>query len=269
MVPSTGIGEIQQSLLEGLGVVFVPSCLAPAVYCLQCMAHNLVVVFFAHDADTQFIVDRASVGEARIIYLYEDDWMRKREIILGRLKACVGKATRIYARECALARLDKQEAIRFLRQNHLQVPLAGKYRYGLLHKGQLVAVAVFGGARRMYREHGAKYRSFELIRNCNRNGYVVVGGLSKLLKRFAGDFRPDDIMTYVDRDWSDGASFAKLGFERVGITQMHGFWVDRYSWERMAVHGMDDGQLQLDKAGYYYVQNRGSLKMVHDMHGKG
>ncbi|ULT28536.1 hypothetical protein KUH03_19615 [Sphingobacterium sp. E70] len=88
---------------------------------------------------------------------------------------------------------------RFLVEHHLQTALPGKYRYGLYEQGELVSIAVFSGGRRM-NDKNEEYRSFELLRFCNKSGYNVIGGLSKLITAFAKDFHPGDIMTYTDRD---------------------------------------------------------------------
>ncbi len=54
------------------------------------------------------------------------------------------------------------------------------------------------------------YRSYEMVRFANVTGVTVTGGLSKLIKAFAEEVKPDDIMTYVDREWSDGKATANL-----------------------------------------------------------
>ena len=144
-------------------------------------------------------------------------WVKKPQIILSRIKSKLGLARKIHARQTVVARINKAQAMQFQEDYHLQGPLPGKYRYGLFLGGELVSVAVFSGGRRMrtYTEE-EDLRSFELLHFCHKKDLVVVGGLSKLLRSFVQDFEPGDIMTYVDRDWSDGASFERLVFEIVG-----------------------------------------------------
>ncbi|WP_157278606.1 hypothetical protein [Olivibacter sitiensis] len=262
MLHSKGLDGILRELSSSLEAYFIPFLLARATYYLQCVGHRFAIVFYFRDADTlQNAMLAESNQTAHIVYIYEDDWRNKQAIIIGRLMAYVGKAVRIHARACSVVRLDKQCTIDFLRENHLQVPLAGKYRYGLTYKEQLVAIAVFSGARRMHKEHGSQHRSFELIRNCNKNGSLVVGGLSKLIKHFVKDFRPNDVMTYVDRDWSDGSAFAKLGFVLAGVTEPHGFWVDGRTWVRTEQNRIDKDRF--DRENFYCLRNRGSLKMIY------
>ncbi len=133
-------------------------------------------------------------------------------VILGRLLVRFGRGRKIHARHTVATRIDKKRALDFLTEHHLLYALPGKYRYGLYLHGELLGVAVFSGGRRMYGQHD-DYRSFELLRFCTKTGVQVVGGFSKLLKAFERDFNPGDIMTYVDRNWSDGSKYARLGFE--------------------------------------------------------
>jgi hypothetical protein len=79
----------------------------------------------------------------------------------------------------------------------------------------LVAVATFSAGRKM-KNKPEYYRSYELIRFANKIGFRVVGGLSKLIKGFLNEREVGDIMTYVDRTWSRGKGFEKIGFEKIG-----------------------------------------------------
>ena len=171
--------------------------------------------------------------------------------ILQRIKGLMGRGERIYARTTVPARIDKKVAIAFLEEYHLNVPLAGKYRYGLFHQGELVSVAVFSGGRVM-REEMEGYRSFELLRFCHKADYLVVGGVSKLIKTFIKDFKPNDIMTYADRDWSQHSSLESIGFKETGMTEQQSFYVK--DGKRLAP--------QIEAQGYdYEIKNKGSIKL--------
>ena len=54
---------------------------------------------------------------------------------------------------------------------------------------------------------------YNLNRFCNKIGYSVIGGASKLLKYFIDTYQPTRIISYADRDWSIGNLYEKLGFE--------------------------------------------------------
>ncbi len=187
----------------------------------------------------------------RMIHLWEDVWYTQQTIVQSRLLSVLGKSATIPARLTKSRRIDKPTLDQFLLENHLQIPTGAKFKYGLylpkryfrvIEKEKnifsqvlseifeeqeeiLMAVASFSSARTFVRE-GVSYRSFELIRFANLKGFTVVGGFDKLLQTFIKEQNPDDIMTYADADWSDGASYEKLGFERMELTLPQSFGLD-------------------------------------------
>lgn len=138
--------------------------------------------------------------------------------VLARIRTIAGFGRRIYARQTVVARVDKRITTAFLTEHHLQAPIPGKYRYGLFFQGELISIAVFSGGRRM-QEQAEDYRSFELIRFCHKRDFIAVGGLSKLIAAFRKDFKPGDLMTYVDRDWSLDSSLQQIGFREEGVLE--------------------------------------------------
>lgn len=130
----------------------------------------------------------------------------------------------IYARNCTVKSIDVSECGDFLEKNHSLGSTGAKFCYALvlerpdksgLKQGTVVAVSTFGGEKKWKKNVGV-IRSYEWIRFASIKDYRVVGGLSKVLKKFISDNAPDDIMTYVDAFTSDGKSYIKLGFEVEG-----------------------------------------------------
>lgn len=159
------------------------------------------------------------------ISIFENEWAEKRPLVLSRIKSKLGLCNKIYARKTTVKKLNRSEAFDFLAQNHLNVALKAKYNFGLMYNNELVAIACFGPI--MHKKTEAKgEQSGELIRFCNKLDTTVVGGLSKLLKHFITQYQVDDVMTYIDKDWSDGKSFIQLGFEVVGEKHQFPHYVD-------------------------------------------
>jgi len=185
------------------------------------------------------------------IHIDIDQIESSQQILLQRLRGLHGIGKRIYARQTVVARIDKKVTLDFLTDHHLNVALAGKYRYGLFYNGDLVSVAVFSGGRLMKDEREG-YRSFELIRFCHKADFLVIGGLSKLIKAFVSDFHPQDIMTYADLDWTNESSLERIGFKTLNTILPQTFYV---------VHGGRQVHKPQENEDYYEVQNRGSLKL--------
>jgi len=204
--------------------------------------------------------ERIPVSDGRVFHIDAEQIADQRNKLLGRLAALFGKGRAVHARQTIAARIDKKMALSFQQEHHLQVALPGKYRYGLFRDGELVSVAVFGGGRRMNgRPDG--YRSFELLRFCHKSGLRVVGGLSKLIRAFGRDFRPGDIMTYVDRDWSRDSNLRTIGFSAVGELPPQRFWAS--GGTRHPIRSAEDlARLRKIHPSGCLKENSGSVKMV-------
>ena len=202
---------------------------------------------------------RQGMAEAGI-HIDEDQLRQKFDLIVQRIIARAKNNKRIYARQTVVARLDKKISLQFLREHHLQVALPGKYRYGLYEQGELVAVAIFSGGRRM-NNTSDDYRSFELLRFCNKSGYNVIGGLSKLIRAFCKDFSPGDIMTFTDRDWSQSSSLERIGFVAKEITPPITFWVTECF--RHPYRNKEELEtLKMQFPNGFPKENMGSIKMI-------
>lgn len=174
-----------------------------------------------HFADSDF----------RLVQVWGDQWMRNKEIVKSRLRALAGKSATIYGRDTSVSKITNPVLIAFLQENHLHVPLKGKYKYGLFKSGKLVSVASFSYPRNVERG-GKRMRSYELLRFCHINNHIVTGGLTKLLKQFTNDIKPGHLMTYVDREWGVGSGFRKAGFSETGYLPPAFLWVNPQTFER-------------------------------------
>ena len=137
----------------------------------------------------------------------------------------------------------------------------------------LIGVATFSGGRTMKVGERKGKRSYELIRFASLKGYVVVGGMDKLLKAFTNEHEPDDIMSYIDRDWSDGRSYDKLGFEKIDTSLPQIFFINHSTMERMSVNvlttEMDDNYLKVFNAGSVryikHIMKKSSINIIEDL----
>jgi len=234
----------------------VLSLVQPGVFSISGPSFPFHLYLYAHSA-----VQRISPAAHDIdnIHIDLEDITLQHDKIIHRIKTLSGQAHRIYARHTVVARIDKKVSLEFQQDYHLQKAVAGKYRYGLFFKGDLVSIAVFSGGRRM-NDQPESYRSFELIRFCHKQGVLVVGGISKLIQAFQGDFSPGDIMTYADRDWSQDSSLTKIGFKKVGQTSPQQFWFCDH--ERYTLTSSNQEAVKILYPTGYPKSNSGSLKMV-------
>lgn len=159
--------------------------------------------------------------EIRLIHIFEDEWMHKRDIVQSRLKNMISSSScTTYARKCKIIEIDSTVKNKFLNENHLQGEDKSSIYYGLENEnGKLVSIMTFGTPR-----FSKKYE-YELIRFCSKTNNNVIGGASKLLKHFKQKHNPSSIITYADLRWSVQSNnlYNELGFS-YSHTSNPNFW---------------------------------------------
>ena len=139
----------------------------------------------------------------RCINLY--DWDKVEQILMS-LKAPTHK---VYARNCEIREISKNECLLFLMVNYtlpISMRPAISRQYGLFYNDELVMVMQFRHAL-------SKKYEWELWRICCDNDWVVVGGASKLLKKFIDEEDPKSMVSYCNIDKFTGNVFNYLGIK--------------------------------------------------------
>jgi len=161
---------------------------------------------FYHIDKTNYFKDRG----IRIIHIWEDDWIYKKEIIKSQIKSLIGISDRVYARNCKIYVLnDIDQASTFLNNNHIQGFVSSVLKLGLFYGDDLVSIMTFDhfeGRKKMMQTE------WNLNRFCNKKGVTVVGGFSKLLNYFLSNYSCSRLTSYADKSWSLGEVYKKNGF---------------------------------------------------------
>ena len=139
----------------------------------------------------------------KLIQIFEDEWTTKESIVRSRLLSVLGLSPKIYARKCSVKPIDLIQYKAFCDEYHLQGYISASIKYGLFYENKLVAIMSFRKSKDEY----------ELMRYCSKD--TVVGGASKLFSYFMRMHQPTSIIGYVDRSWSNGNLFEKLGFKNI------------------------------------------------------
>jgi len=148
----------------------------------------------------------------RLIHIFEDEWLNKRDIWESMLRNVFHKITnKIYARKCTVKFVSERDKKIFLNGNHIQGNANSSVNLGLYYNDELVSLMTFGKPRI---NMGGKDKDgyWELVRFCNKLNTSVVGGASKLFKHFIKDYNPINIVSYSDKRWATGGLYDKLGF---------------------------------------------------------
>lgn len=163
-----------------------------------------------------------------LIHIWEDDWVYKKDIVKSRIISKIKENTvKIYARKCTIKEVSREMAKKFNNLNHLQGNINASYRIGLFYENELVSLMTFGKYRRSLGRE-SKNNEWELYRFSSKLGTTVIGGFSKLLKKFKQDNNPSKIITYALRDWSSVSEnvYEKNGFKFDNFTPMNYWYFD-------------------------------------------
>ena len=144
----------------------------------------------------------------RLIHIFQDYWISKNDICKSIIKSALGVSdTKIYARNCKFKEVSKCDEKSFLQNNHIQGYVPSKMCFGLYFEDELVQLVSF-------RQSRFKEGELELVRQCSKLGYNVIGGFSKLMI----NSNINNCISYVDRSLFSGESYFKVGFKLIAST---------------------------------------------------
>lgn len=140
----------------------------------------------------------------------EDEILHKLPIVVSIIKHRLKLSQKIAARKCKIVNIDIKQYREFIEANHLAGYKYARWLYGLEYDGKLMQVISF--------DNHHKY-SYEIVRSATLLGHCVVGGLSKLMKRFIDDINPQTILTYCDARYNSAQGYVNSGFILIDITK--------------------------------------------------
>jgi len=165
---------------------------------------------------SQFHLEKTKFFEKigiKLIHIWEDDWLYKREIIKSIISNKIGATkNKIFARKCQVREVDNSEVRSFLESNHIQSFVGSRVKLGLFHKDELVSIMTFGSLRKSLSYNNVE-GNWELLRFCNKLDCSVIGGASKLFNHFLKVWKPSQVISFCDYSRSDGNIYKTLGFE--------------------------------------------------------
>ena len=143
----------------------------------------------------------------RCIHVWDwDDVNRIIELLKPREK--------LYARKCIIKEVQKDEAVSFINNYHIQGSTRtdrskDTIRLGLYFEDKLVSIMTFGKPR-----YNKNYE-YELIRYCSSHN--IIGGAEKLFKNFIKTYKPNSVISYCDFSKFTGMTYEKLGFTQENL----------------------------------------------------
>ncbi len=224
----------------------------------------------------------AKDSNIRLIHIFEDEWLYKKDIVIHLLKNILNKsdADSIHARKCIIKDISPSIKNNFLDEFHLQGKDSSLIKLGAFYNNELISVMTFS--------HGSISKGglnndksvFELNRFCTNYNYKIPGIASKLLTHFKRNYKWSQIYSFCDRRWSVGNLYYKLGFDlikinppsyhyvkqikdpetnQVDLKRLHRFTLRKTKEEQK--FNLTEVELRFQQ-GYYRIWDCGNLKFV-------
>jgi hypothetical protein len=200
----------------------------------------------------------------RIVHIWEDDWFNKNDISKSLISNLISKTNnKIFARKCQVRKVNSKDSRKFLDDNHILGFANSKEKIGLFYGDTLVSLMTFD------RFEGRKKMNdgeWNLNRFCSIKGYSIPGAASKLLSWFTKEHTPKRIVSYADRDWSDGSLYFTLGFNKISETPpdykyvINKKRVHKSKYRKSNLIGSESESIQMKMGGIDKIWDCGKIK---------
>ena len=187
-----------------------------------------------------------------LIHIFEYEWLEKEEIIKSLIKSKLGIFNKkVGARKCIIRELDNNLYEDFCIKNHLQGSCGAKVKLGLFYKDKLIQVMSFGVPR--FTENF----EWEILRECSKQNYFILGGKEKLWNYFIKKFSPKNCISYCDFSKFTGDSYLKLGFKKERLNKPGFVWFNKKTNETFWRNPYKNQEMK--EKGYLKIYDCGQL----------
>ena len=151
--------------------------------------------------------DACRQKDVRLVTIFQDEWLNKKDLVKSLIAVKMGVASvkKIAARKTVVdVAPPKAEVAQFFELNHMSGTAKYSAAIALRYEGEIVCCASF---RTNFNSE------FEMARFATKVGFVVQGGLSKILSKIPENI--SRVVSYSDNRFSDGDVYRKCGFENI------------------------------------------------------
>ena len=262
------LGEFVSSLCEcefNNRTVITPKELDIWIY-----SKNIAIEYngeYWHDSDRvgkSYHKDKTDSCEEKgvqLLHIWAYDWINKQDIVKSIIRSKLGKSDVLYARKCNVKIVGNGDVRDFFNNTHLKGHRNASITFALMLDDEIVMAMSFS----RHREY-----EWELTRMASKLNTTVVGGMSRLLAAFRKHTNAKSVMSYVDRDISNGKSYYACGFELLKTTEPSYWYVGEEIIQRQSLNkqarlkaGFSGSEDEYAKyLGLKRIDNSGNLKMI-------
>jgi very-short-patch-repair endonuclease len=206
----------------------------------------------------------------RLLHITDKEMIFKPKLVENLILSSLGMNTMIYARKCSIKEISAKEFGEFVNENHFQGRINSSMRYGLFYDDDLLSVMGFSKSR-----FNKKYQ-YEITRFCNKVGFNVVGGASRLFSRFVKDVKPNSVISYCDRRLFTGKMYESIGMKFSHCTPPSYVWVhnnkdvtlSRYQTQKHLLNNCPEyisEESYMKENGYMRIYDSGQKVYTYEM----
>ena len=211
-------------------------------------------------------------NNVKLLTIWDFNWANplRKSIYKSKISHFLRLDNRIYARKCNIVSLDKDIAINFMMNNHLEgfnIPYRNSKYIGLEYNGTIVMAAIYGE----FYSQSSKTYVWKLQRICTLLNFTIVGGVSKL-----SNYIKNDIGNFIFQITLDTGGTISSMYNLSDSITIRYWWVnskmDVLSRNRTQVHTLkfnddwvegDTENSYMVRSGYYKVFDCGIATLLN------
>lgn len=181
--------------------------------------------------------NKCNKAGVKLLHIFEHEFILKEKIVKSRLKSILQlNKFKVPARKCIIKDIDPKTKKSFLSKYCLDGNGRSDINIGLFYRNRLISVMTFTKSKN-------NYNKLKISKYATINNFTIVGGASKILKYVERKFSPNKIIASVDKRWSNGEFYKKLGFSQTNEAEPEPFYFKGsnykvYKWDRMKEMGV-------------------------------
>ena len=189
----------------------------------------------------------------KLLQFWEHELNENWDIVLSIIRHNLKLSNKVYARQCNMTKLTNIQTKHFINNNHIQGHKQSFINYGLIYNDKIVTILSL-----------SKNKSYEweIIRFCSIKNYCVIGGFSKLFKKFIINHNPNSIITRVDYRYSTADIYLKNHFKILNITRPNHFYHKGSSRNYNILTKQQYQKHKLQNSGYHKISDSGNIELI-------
>ncbi len=127
----------------------------------------------------------------KLIHIFEDEWLYKKDIVKSMLSSLLNKTTDINTDDIKPVSYINSKS--FLNNNHINGNCKSNIQLGLYYNNNLVYILTLRSLRN---------NNYKILRVCSKLNINIVDGFNKLILYFIDHYNPSEITLYEDNRWN-------------------------------------------------------------------